>query len=223
MKFGSLLIATYGRSGSTLLQGILNTIPGVLMRGENNNFVFDIFQSYRKLAAAKQEPYSQTAQDAAHPWYGILDIDLDEFKSMCRELLFKMLVPAPLRSDIRCYGFKEIRYPFVLKHLEEYLNFLRDIMPQLAIIFNFREHQSLLQSAWWRDQDPSDVLQLVSQFEEAAQRFHHANSDSTFIVRYEEVMQHPPSRLQHLFEFLGAEYDYNKVRNVMDVTHSTRT
>src|SRR5688572_1085508 len=35
-QLGHLFIVTYGRSGSTLLQGVLNSIPGYLIRGEND-------------------------------------------------------------------------------------------------------------------------------------------------------------------------------------------
>jgi hypothetical protein len=223
MKFGSLLIATYGRSGSTLLQGILNTIPGVLLRGENNNFVFDLFKAYTKLADARKEPYSKTAHDATHPWYGILDIDLDEFKLDCQEMVFKALVPPSLRSSVTCYGFKEIRYPFVVPHLAGYLHFLREIMPSLAIIFNFREHQQLLQSAWWRQQDPGVAIKLVRDFEKCAEQFHDDNPEISFLIRYEEFSQQPRSRLQDLFRFLGAEYDGHRIDEVVQVTHSTRT
>ena len=34
---GFVFVVTYGRSGSTLLQNVLNTIPGYCIRGENAN------------------------------------------------------------------------------------------------------------------------------------------------------------------------------------------
>lgn len=37
MKFNHILIITYGRSGSTLLMSLLNTVDGVLIAGENYN------------------------------------------------------------------------------------------------------------------------------------------------------------------------------------------
>jgi hypothetical protein len=44
---GYVFIVTYGRSGSTLLQGVLNSIPGYLVRGENR-------QALRHLRALMQ-------------------------------------------------------------------------------------------------------------------------------------------------------------------------
>lgn len=49
-RFGSILVITYGRSGSTLLQGILNSIDGILIRGENHNFLLRSLLVLQKLA-----------------------------------------------------------------------------------------------------------------------------------------------------------------------------
>jgi hypothetical protein len=38
-RFPNIFVVTYGRSGSTLLQGVLNGIPGFLIRGENKDIV----------------------------------------------------------------------------------------------------------------------------------------------------------------------------------------
>ena len=45
---GYVFVMTYGRSGSTLLMGLLNTIPGYLIRGENDDalrFLHDFHQT----------------------------------------------------------------------------------------------------------------------------------------------------------------------------------
>ena len=36
-------MVTYGRSGSTLLMGLLNTLPGYLIRGENRDALHHLF------------------------------------------------------------------------------------------------------------------------------------------------------------------------------------
>lgn len=51
---GSLLIVTYGRSGSTLLQSMLQTIPGAHIAGENYNALHPIFQSVRRAQRTKR-------------------------------------------------------------------------------------------------------------------------------------------------------------------------
>ena len=41
-----LFVVTYGRSGSTLLQGILNSVPGVTVRGENGGLLLDLYRMH---------------------------------------------------------------------------------------------------------------------------------------------------------------------------------
>ena len=68
LNFDSILIITYGRSGSTLLQGILNSIDGCLIRGENYNAIFYLFEFYEKIILNKKENYNQTMPN--NPFYG---------------------------------------------------------------------------------------------------------------------------------------------------------
>ena len=44
-----VFVVTYGRSGSTLVQGLLNAFPRVLVRGENDLYLLDL---YRALAGS---------------------------------------------------------------------------------------------------------------------------------------------------------------------------
>ena len=42
-----VFVMTYGRSGSTLLMGILNSIPGWLLRGENRHAMRHLYDFHR--------------------------------------------------------------------------------------------------------------------------------------------------------------------------------
>ncbi|MGH3306736.1 MAG: hypothetical protein ACRDOX_03520, partial [Nocardioides sp.] len=57
---GYLFVMTYGRSGSTLLQGILNSIPGYLIRGENRQVLIHVHRFHR--TAVKQRALHRRAQ-----------------------------------------------------------------------------------------------------------------------------------------------------------------
>lgn len=54
LRYNHILIITYGRSGSTLIQGILNAIPGVRVFGENGNVFFDLYKTFKKLSYLKK-------------------------------------------------------------------------------------------------------------------------------------------------------------------------
>ena len=42
-----VFVMTYGRSGSTLLMGLLNSIPGYLIRGENRHAMRHLYDFHR--------------------------------------------------------------------------------------------------------------------------------------------------------------------------------
>jgi hypothetical protein len=54
-SFRLSFVVTYGRSGSTLLQGLLNSIPRYCIRGENYNAMFYMFRAYQQLEGGSEE------------------------------------------------------------------------------------------------------------------------------------------------------------------------
>ena len=74
LNFRHLFVITYGRSGSTLLQGLLNSIDGMLIRGENNNVVVNLFQAHAALSLTKKKFIKDTRAPTA-AWFGAGQID----------------------------------------------------------------------------------------------------------------------------------------------------
>ena len=49
-----VVIITYGRSGSTLLQSLLNSIDGVHISGENGGIINQLYYTYKKIKNYKE-------------------------------------------------------------------------------------------------------------------------------------------------------------------------
>jgi hypothetical protein len=217
MNYQSILIITYGRSGSTLLQGIFNGIDGCLIRGENYNFCFGLFQSYQKLLQAKRKRNSETPQ---LPWFGAKFLDdglfLDRTREMVRDLL---LADEKSNQDITCYGFKEIRYTGMSESdFFGYLSFLAKIMPNPALVFNTRDLQDVIKSGWWVKCDPEHA---IKELEETDRRFrlYAERHDNCFLIDYSDVVS-KSEKLASLFEFLGVPYVEGKVSEILSLPHS---
>lgn len=219
-RFGTCLVVTYGRSGSTLLQGILNTIPGWLIRGENENFPLHLFRMAGAIRTAQAHRFPH--ETPADPWYGVQEIDLGGVMRDCEALIRNALVPLTRRAAVRCYGFKEIRCVYIPGELRTYLDFLHDVLPGLVVIFNFRDIDAVLRSAWWRDADPVQTRALIDAFERAAIGYHVEGRAPSLIVRYEELTRRGAA-LRGLFDFLGETMDDALLDEVFRTTHSTRT
>ena len=73
-KYPYIFVFGAGRSGSTILQSLLNADPSVLIRGENNNFFYTTFCSYRALL----EQRNQGGTQRSNPWFGYQHFKADE-------------------------------------------------------------------------------------------------------------------------------------------------
>ncbi len=222
MKYQSILIVTYGRSGSTLLQGLLNTIEGCLIRGENENYCFYLYQGYKAIRHAKAHVVPMEIMETPRsPWYGnrLLDDQLyvERTASLVREMI---LADRVNDKGIKCYGFKEIRYAntAVQEEFDEYLGFLEEIFPRVAFIFNTRNLVDVLRSGWWAQHDPREMRKLLENIERKFCDYAERH-ENTFRITYEDLVT-DVRRVKDLFDFLGAEYRAENVNNVLSLQHS---
>ncbi len=222
LNFDSILIITYARSGSTLLQGLLNSIPGCLIRGENNNLVFDFFQGYKKLIHNKQKKYNQI--NPTNPWYGASLPDEELFLSHIRHMVHDLLLADKLSNpDISCYGFKEIRYIKINDELVEYLDFLNKVFPKVAFIFNTRNVDDVINSGkqvfqGWKQKDAEDIRATLYETEQLFKQYAQSHHNC-FQIRYEDVIANN-NKVCELFKFIGAEYSVEKIDGILKVPHS---
>ena len=91
-----LFVVTYGRSGSTLLQGILSSVPGVMIRGENGGVVGHLFRFHDTARTHRDRLARPGGLPPSHPWWGIDGYpDAAALRNMRRLLLETVLRPAP--------------------------------------------------------------------------------------------------------------------------------
>lgn len=223
MNFDSLLIVTYGRTGSTLLMGVLNALPGVLIRGENMNLCAGLFHAYKSLVATKSEHGGQP-QDSTRPFHGADLLSPARFLLDMRAALQKQLLSAAAEVQVQCWGFKEIRYtPDALTQkqgyeLEAYLSFLSELMPKPGFIFLTRDHTEVADSAFWKRRETDAAKQQMRQFEAAARRWSQ-NRTNSFFVDYKDLTVRS-NRLAELFDFVGAHLPRGQLESVLAREHS---
>ena len=153
-RYDYVFIITYGRSGSTLLQRLLQSIPGYCIRGENDNLLVPLFRAQKTaIAAQKQHGIENTILPEA-PWHGIRDINTDGFTTdLLSAFVTNILKPD---EDARTLGFKEIRYIHLEPpELEDFLLFLHRQFNGAKLVFNTRDTDSVLKSGWWKETDHS--------------------------------------------------------------------
>jgi len=217
LNFRHILIITYGRTGSTLLQGILNTIGGVVVRGENGNVFYDLFQLHKKFVEYK-EKYKFSALPI-QPWFGIgfsnPKLLMEHYQNLAKAIL---ATETYKNSDELCFGFKEIRYDEITDDLEPYLEFLKQLFPNPAFIFLTRKLEDVAKSAWWKDQDKNSVMEKLAGLELQFSNYA-AKNENCFEITYNDIVT-IGSGLKELFTFLGADYQRGIIESALQVPHS---
>ena len=212
--FGYLFIVTYGRSGSTLLQNVLNSIPGYEIMGENNGALFGLYLSIDAVERARQT-HGRKPRYAHEPWYGADKFDPDGYRTgLLDQFVGKVLQPSP---GTRVTGFKEIRYltPQVPKaSFEGYMQFMLRAFPNARIIFNIRDTKDVLNSGWWPERDQEKIGKKLKaadrQFRAFAKESPHA-----YLVNYDRFLKNP-GLYRELFDFLQEPFDAARVSKVLD-------
>ncbi len=153
-----IVILTYGRTGSTVLQGALNTVPGVSIRGENYGVVNHMAKLHAAAARTHGEQSGGVTTNTISPWYGAHLIDPDGLLGTLRDGIVNDVLQPPAGTTVT--GFKEIRhttdYFSSFEELVEYAVFLDRLLPGVRFVVNTRSPEDTSKSGWWKD-DPSAV------------------------------------------------------------------
>lgn len=220
---GYVFVVTYGRSGSTLIQSLLNAIPGYLIRGENNNALFGLYKSWLALSCSPdiaRMRKERLRSGPEHPWFGAEAIDTDAYcKAICATFAQHVLRPS---LQTRVCGFKEIRTISDPKLFAGYLAFLRAGFPQARFVFNTRNAEAVSRSSWWRRHDPDEVKAMVAAADRVFADYVQACPDHSVLLRYDAYTA-DHGALEPLFELLGDRPEHSALQHVMRtrLTHAT--
>lgn len=210
-----LFIVTYGKSGSTLLMGLLNSLPGYQIMGENGGVMLDLMQFHHKAAKFRDKWTFDEPLRPAHPWYGIDQFPEEvAFARMADLVTETLLRPGP---ETTVAGFKEIRW--WKARPVDYLDFIDSLFPNARYILNTRNLDNVARSSWWK-RDPNS-RQKLEKIERMLKEGVATRGDRGFHIHYDSYVA-DRARLQELCDWLGVEYDAERFDAVMEVKHTTR-
>jgi Sulfotransferase family len=208
-----LFVVTYGRSGSTLLMGVLNTLPGYLIRGENRDALHHLFLFDQTMRTESARRPPRKLRQPTHPFFGIGGYPQQRAVRQLRRLA-TLTVLRP-DQDTRVTGFKEIRWYH--DDLEEYVAWLREVFPGARFVVNTRDHADVLRSKWWAK--GADKTERLAEIEQRILALADSLGDAAYRVHYDEYVA-DPTVLRGMFAWLGEPFDEESVRATMAVRHS---
>lgn len=212
-----LFVLTYGRSGSTLVQGVLNDIPGYVLRGENGGVLHHLHDVHTRLASARDR--FGPAALPAHPWYGVGGYDDAAAYAAIRGLVVDLMLRPG--ADTRVTGFKEIRWAGLEtaagRDPGAHLDFVRSVFPGARFVVNTRDLERAAVSGFWRDRP--DAQAQLRDADTVVRAQAERLGDAAYCVRYDDYVA-DPGVLAGLFDWLGEPFDRARVEAVLSRRHS---
>jgi hypothetical protein len=216
-----VLICAIGRSGSTTLQLILNTIPNSNICGENEGAVNSLLEFYKqikntynrvdniefnKLKNEDKQNIFKIFQNGIKPsWYN--SFELEQVKQTTRNTIITMFKK---NDTTNVWGFKEIRYNGKLELLKEF----RELFPQTKVILNIRDNIKKQSQSSWFKKDPNSFKKIIKETNEIVE-FWKNNRDFCFLNVLEKMYN--KQHMMQLFQFIGCSEHFNedKIKNLL--------
>ena len=182
-----VFVVTYGRSGSTLTQGMLNTLPRTLVRGENNLYLLQLFRAYAGLASF-MEKFGGAAAKPSSAFYGLRDADLDTFAASVRDLVQRQLLGSTDPSDVDRLGFKEVLWHRIKpKEWSDFFDFVDVAFGQPLYVLNRRDVTMASTSGFWRKKRPGVAERQINRVRKLQDFLRESRPDRSFCTEFEAM------------------------------------
>ena len=215
MKPEFLFIITYGRSGSTLVQGILNSIPGYRILGENNDALQKLREFYNCFYNSHANYLNNIMpEDDRNSWYN--PTPPEELKSALVNTMAHIIDP---KFEAVTLGFKEIRYSGHLDDLEPYLDWMYHIF-DCKFLFLTRNLDHTCVSKWHAG-NPAGCKAKLTMFEQQMEEYIKSRPyQNWFHLHFPDLHNVKPEEFKSLFDWLKADFDEAKIQEVLSRRHS---
>lgn len=207
-----VFVVTYGRSGSTLVQGLLNTMPRVLVRGENSLYVLPLYRACAQAMAFRELHQRHRPGQVSSAFYGLRSVRRQRFVQATRRLVTDTLLGDVSRRDVDVLGFKEVLWHQVRpEETAGFFDFLDSAFPGARYVLNQRTHEHVASSGFWQKHDSQEVFAAIERVEEIQAFLRESRPERVLDTRYElitsEDREVSDAQLRRLAEFAVGRCD----------------
>ena len=207
-----VFVVTYGRSGSTLAQGMLNTLPRTLVRGENNLYLLPMFRAYASLESFKDKFGGPGAAKASSAFYGLREVDLDAFAVSVRQLVQQQLLGDVAPSDIDRLGFKEVLWHRIKpEEWSDFFGFMDLAFDEPRYVLNRRDVAMTSTSGFWQKKEPGVAEQQINRVRRLQDFLRESRADRCVDTQFEAMTSDDEAiaaeQLRRLAEFVTGSCD----------------
>jgi hypothetical protein len=203
-RFRYVFVVTYGRSGSTLVQGLLNAFPRVLVRGENDLYLLDLYRALARLRAFRELHGEQGSRNVVSAFYGLKAIRRSAFMQAMNDVVTTGVIGNLDADDYDVLGFKEVVWHRIAPdETAAFFDTMDKAFPGVRYVLNTRDVERVLGSGFWRDADTDEARSLIERVVEIQEHLRATRPDRVHDVRYEELTGPDPDARDDVVRRLG--------------------
>lgn len=212
-----VLICATGRSGSTTMQRIINSIPNSNICGENFGAINSLLEFYKRIKTTtfdfvpghlRPASYEDIiSKDVKPSWYN--SYNFQQTVSMIKMLIASLFKNT---STTNMWGFKEIRYDNGdIKYLREF----KELFPQTKVIIQIRGNiAAQSQSSWLKKE--KNAIAYLNTLNNEFYNFYNQNKEWCYFTTFEKMFD--MENIKKIFEFIDCSqhYDQSKIKQILD-------
>jgi hypothetical protein len=204
-----VLICATGRSGSTTMQRIVNTIPDSNICGENFGALNSLMEFYRRIKNSTinnipghYHPASYesiVAQNIKPSWYNSYN-----YQQMIHLIKMTVINMFKNKEDTNVWGFKEIRYD---SGDINYIKDFKELFPQTKVIIQIRENIQAQSKSGWFKKD-KNAIKFLNKTSKELIDFALQNKEWCYLTSFERMFD--KNNLRNMFVFIECGEKYNE-------------
>ena len=212
-----ILICATGRSGSTTIQRIINSVPNSNICGETFGAINSLLEFYKRIKTTtfdyvpghlRPASYEDIiSKDVKPSWYN--SYNFQQTVSMIKMMIVSLFKNT---SATNMWGFKEIRYDNGnIKYLKEF----KELFPQTKVIIQIRGNIAAQSQSSWLKKD-KNAIQYLNTLNNEFYNFYNQNKEWCYFTTFEKMFD--MENIKKIFEFIDCSqyYDQNKIKQILD-------
>ena len=204
MKF--IIICATGRSGSTTLQRIINTIEKSNINGENWGAINNLLECYMNIKKTNKNRinnYVECETRSKPAWYNCYDFE--NVKNNIKNTILSILTNDNSKKVI---GFKEIRYFEKVYLINEFI----ELFPNTKVICHIDDDIDRQSSSGWWKNDKNAKTHLT---EYNKQIINYCNNNKNCYLSYMKNL-FMIIEMKKMFKFLGEKFNEKKYKYIIN-------
>lgn len=193
-RFRYVFVVTYGRSGSTLVQGLLNTLPRTLVRGENGLYPLGLYRALAQLQVVRRRHLKHSPRASHSAFFGLHEIRPASFVESARTLVTGHLLGSVSPREVDVLGFKEVTWHQVApEETEGFFRYLDRVFPGVLYVLNTRDPEAAIGSGFWQARDREETVAAIERTLQIQQFLRETRPDRVHETSYELITSDDPA------------------------------